>query len=345
MERDLWQYLKTAQKPIVLYGMGNGADKIIKVLEQNGISFEGVFASDGFQREKLFHGKKIESYADLKKRFGEMIVLLCFGSARPEVIENVKRISLEQELYAPEVPVIGGGLFDLEYYQSRKEEFDLIYSHLADQKSKETFLNVIKYKISGKLDYLFNCEVTEDEPYSSFLAPRENECFLDLGAYNGDTALEFARKNPDYEKIIAVEPDKKTFKKLVRNTENIKNITNLNLCVSDFTGVGHFCMNAGRNSVIGATGEEAEFSTVDDIVKTQKITFIKMDVEGEEEKAIAGSRETILTRKPRMLISAYHRTEDLISLPKAVLSIRDDYKIYMRHFVSLPAWDTVYYFV
>ena len=48
MEKELWSYLKTAQKPIVLYGMGNGADKIINTLNYFGIEFQGVFASDGF---------------------------------------------------------------------------------------------------------------------------------------------------------------------------------------------------------------------------------------------------------------------------------------------------------
>ena len=34
VKQDIWQYLKTDKKPIVLYGMGNGADKIIKALER-----------------------------------------------------------------------------------------------------------------------------------------------------------------------------------------------------------------------------------------------------------------------------------------------------------------------
>lgn len=345
MERDLWQYLKTAQKPIVLYGMGNGADKIIKVLQENKIAFSGIFASDGFQREKLFHGMRVESYADLKSRFGDMIVLLCFGSARKEVIENVKRISLEQELYAPEVPVIGGGLFNLEYYKEHKKEFDEIYSLLADDKSKQTFLNVIKYKISGKLEYLFECEVDENEPYNSFLPTKTGESFLDLGAYNGDTVLDFVARNPDYEKIIAAEPDKKTFKKLTLNTEHLKNIRCENVCISDFTGKGFFSMKAGRNSIVSDSGEEAQFYTVDDLVKDEKITFIKMDVEGQEKNAIIGAENTIKSQKPRMLISSYHRTEDLLSIPRAVLSVNPDYKVYLRHFVSLPAWDTAYYFI
>ena len=343
MERDLWQYLMTTDKPIVLYGMGNGADKIIKVLESKGISFDGIFASDGFVRKKTVHGLPLEAYETLKNRFGQMIVLLCFGTHLPEVIGNIRKIANEQELYAPEVPVIGGGLFDKAYYDGHIEEFDSIYSLLADGTSKKTFNNVIKYKISGKIDYLFDCETDFDEPYESFLKPQGGEIILDLGAYNGDTALEFSKRFPDYKKIIAVEPDKKTFKKLVANTENLKT-ENHNVCISDFTGVGSFAMNAGRNSAVGE-GEKITVTTVDDLLKGEKVTLIKMDVEGEEARAITGAEKTILEHRPKMIISAYHRTEDFLEIPKKVLKIRKDYKIYMRHFPSLPAWDTVYYFI
>ena len=41
MEKELWKYLKTANKPIVLYGMGNGADKILAV--QPGAAGQLVF--------------------------------------------------------------------------------------------------------------------------------------------------------------------------------------------------------------------------------------------------------------------------------------------------------------
>ncbi|MBQ6847688.1 MAG: FkbM family methyltransferase [Clostridia bacterium] len=343
MERDLWQYLKTAQKPIVLYGMGNGADKIIKVLEQKGISYSGIFASDGFVRNKLFHGMPIESYSALKERFGDMIVLLCFGTHLLQVIDNIKKIAKEQELYAPEVPVIGDRLFDFHYYCENKADFDSIYSLLADEQSRLTFSNTVKYKLSGKIDYLFNCETSFDEPFQNILASNSKERVLDLGAYNGDTALDFADRFPFYEKIIAVEPDKKTFKKLAENTKGLK-IDCFNICISDFTGTGEFSMNGGRNSSVGE-GTQTEFSTVDDLLKGERVSIIKMDVEGEEKRAIKGAEKTILAHRPKMIISAYHRTEDFFEIPKTVLSIRKDYKIYMRHFPSLPAWDTVYYFI
>ncbi len=342
MERDLWSYLKTTNKPIVLYGMGNGADKIINVLDTFKIEFKGVFASDGFVRNKQFHGHKISSYKELKEQFGEMIVLLCFGSSLPDVIDNIKKIAAEQELYAPEVAVIGGGLFDNEYYNNHKSDFDLVRSKLADETSVKTFDNILKYKLSGKIEYLLDCEVDPEEPYNSFLK-LNNDNFVDLGAYNGDTVADFINHCPNYSQITAVEPDKKTFKKLQKNTEDINNLLLINACVSNKCGLLPFSAKGGRNSSLSAEGELLESITVDSL-KTDA-SFIKMDVEGEEVSAINGSKETISKHKPKMLISAYHRTDDFIKIPQAVLNIRNDYKIYMRHFKYLPAWDTNFYFI
>lgn len=345
MEKELWQYLKSANKPIVLYGMGNGADKIINVLESHGISFDGVFASDGFVRDKVFHGFKISSYAELKEKFGDMIVLLCFGSDREEVLQNVKRIAGESELYAPDVPVIGGEIFSEKYLKDNANELKWVYERLCDDLSRKTFENTVKYKLTGKIEYLLECETNVDEPYESFLKFSENERFLDLGAYNGDTVLDFVHRVNKYDKIIAVEPDSKTFKKLLKNTENIKNTECKNLCISSFVGEAPFGMKHGRNSKAFTGDVLAKFVTIDHIVGDRGVSYIKMDIEGEELNAILGAEHTIKHFSPKMLISCYHRTEDILTLPKAVFDIKKDYKLYMRHFHSLPAWDTNYYFI
>lgn len=345
MEKELWKYLKEAPKPIVLYGMGNGADKIIDVLNQKGIEFSGVFASDGFVRDKIFRGHKISSYTDLKEKFGEMIVLLCFGSARPEVIDNVEKISLEQELYAPEVPVIAGELFCERYYNEHKEDFEFVYSLLADDLSKRTYENLIKYKISGKICYLRECETEQNEPFGNILKLGKNENFVDLGAYTGDTVAQFIEIVGEYGEIIAAEPDIKNYSKLVKNTGGLKSIRLENVGISSTDKISQFAMLGGRNSKANAAKTEIQFLSVDSLVGDTAPSYIKMDIEGEELAAIKGAVNTIKNCRPKMRIAAYHRTEDLFSIPKAVYNIRPDYKIYIRHFKSLPAWDTDFYFV
>ncbi len=63
--RDMWQTLREGTKPIVMYGMGNGADKILAVFLEKGIEVADFFASDGFVRHQESHGKTVRSYAEI----------------------------------------------------------------------------------------------------------------------------------------------------------------------------------------------------------------------------------------------------------------------------------------
>ena len=36
-KQDLWEYLAATDRPIVMYGMGNGADKILSVCAEKGV--------------------------------------------------------------------------------------------------------------------------------------------------------------------------------------------------------------------------------------------------------------------------------------------------------------------
>ena len=82
-----------------------------------------------------------------------------------------------------------------------------------------------------------------------------------------------------------------------------------------------------------------------DSMDLDKVSFIKFDVEGSELEAIEGARETILRDRPVMKIACYHRSEDVFTLIRKVLSIRPDYKVYMRHTRCIPGWDTDFYFI
>ena len=319
--KDLWTYLKQTQKPIVLYGMGNGADKIISVLNRYDIKVSGVFACDGFVRQKVFHGFKVTDYKTARKTFGDMIVLLCFGSALPDVIANVKRIAGEQELYAPDVPVFGDTLFNMEYAIDNKNRLQNIYNRLADEQSKLVFKNAVMYKLTGKIDYLFECETQPSEIYEKILKFTDSETYFDLGAYRGDTVEEFVSKVKDYNKIITVEPDLKTYNKLCTATQSVKNITNINACVSDIDGETKFDMQHSRGSSIGQGSGIINSVTVDFLAKDFTPTYIKMDIEGAETAAIKGGAHTIAELKPKMQIAAYHRSEDLFTVPEIVQRI------------------------
>lgn len=341
---DLWTKLKKTHKPIFIYGMGNGAQKLLNVLKSYDIKASGIFASDGFVRDKCFHGFKIQSYNEVCSKNKDIIVLTAFGTNRRDVIDNIKNIAAECELYSPDLPVYGGEIFSSDFYDAHIQDFNFVRSKLHDDMSRLVFDNIIKYKLSGNISYLFKCESEKDEAFKNILKLGQDEVFVDLGAYRGDTVNEFLNHVGKYKRIYAVEPDKKTYDKLVRLLSD-KKINCINAAAGAKSETVFFEMKGGRSSHISDSGTKIQTLAADDILDGAAATYIKMDVEGAERDAISGAKQTILNFKPRLRIAAYHRTGDIFNIVKQVLEIRDDYKVYMRHHPYIPAWDTDYYFI
>ena len=345
MMKTVWERLVDAEKPVLLYGTGNGADKIIDELERLGVKLSGVFASDGFVRKRVFRGFQVMSYSEACEAFGDFIVLVSFGSSRAEVIENIVRISEHHELYSVDVPVYGDAIFNRDFYNEHKDDIENVRKHLSDEKSLEVFDNIINFKLTGNISLLLDCQTDRDEAYENILKLSDDETYLDLGAFNGDTVDEFLCHVKAYDSIIAVEPDGKNFRKLENNTSDVKNIRLLNCCVSDTDSEINFSSDGGRNGTADEKGTLIRSMTVDSICKDKNVTYIKFDVEGLEKKAISGAENTIRTQKPKMLVSCYHRSEDIFALALQVLALRSDYKVYIRHNPYIPAWDTQFYFI
>ncbi len=341
----VWEKAKQTDKPVLIYGTGNGADKIIDELNRLEIPVTGVFASDGFVRSRVFRGFPVISYSAAKEKFGDFLTLISFGSQREEVTENFRKISLERETYSVDVPVYGDNIFNRDFLNAHKEEIKTVYSMLADEKSKETYKNIIMFKLTGDMQFLFDCQETRDEAYRNILKLSDSEIYMDLGAFNGDTVTEFLNKVSSYTKIYAAEPDSKNFSKLTKNIGNEKNIQLHNACISDREGEIRFSSHGGRNATEEKSGNTVRCTTVDKILCGEPVSYIKFDVEGFEKKALNGAKETIRQHRPKMLVSCYHRSEDIFELPLLVNSIRNDYKIFIRHNPYIPAWDTQFYFI
>ena len=69
------------------------------------------------------------------------------------------------------------------------------------------------------------------------------------------------------------------------------------------------------------------------------VDYIKYDVEGSEKEALVGSSNTIKAHSPKLLVSLYHRSEDMFALPLLVKKLNPDYSLYLRRFAYIPAWD------
>ncbi len=346
---SIWRRLQEETRPIVLYGMGDGALKIMAACRKYGIGISGIFASDEYVRGHSFEGYPVKRLAQVEEEFDDFIVLLCFAAFTPELLQKIFALHQRHEVLAPDVPVFGDELFDEAYFKTHESELEESYSLLADEFSKRVFENVLNFKLSGKIDLLRDIETPKDEVYRQILHLGTEEHYLDLGGYDGDTVLEFLEQTGGkYGSVTVLEPDVKNFRKLTKTAEQYgwEDMQLLNKGVWSEDSTLSFDNRAGRNSFLSSSGRTTvPVCSVDGLLQDKPCTFIKMDVEGAEREALLGAAKTIRQKNPKLAFSGYHRSEDLFSLPLLLKEIEPSYRIYLRHHPYLPAWETNFYAV
>ena len=348
-----WDKLSSEIRPIILYGTGNGADKIIDACERYSIKIDAVFASNGFVRNRVFRDMPVRSYDDILNEYGDDIVILpAFGTSVPEVMSYFRQLAERHTVIIPEVPLYGGGIFDADYIEEHREDLEFVYSILADDISRRLFEDAIRFRITGDIKYLSLCESMEDSMRS--IPGFENvEYALDGGAFKGDSAADMLSALPNLKKIFACEPDPKTFQKLrlFSESEIARGIVvPLETALSDVCSYSDSITSGSRGSGISGRNRRAKVTqisvnTIDTILGDDPVDYIKLDVEGYEKEAIIGASRTLEREKPILSVSVYHRTDDIWFIPRLVQKTLGEYKLYVRRPECIPMWDLNMYFI
>ena len=344
-KQSSWDRLKAEKRPIFIYGMGDGALKIMSVFRDKNITVAGIFASDDFVRGHSFEGYRVHKLSEIEEVVEDFVVVLAFAAGYQEIVDKIHAIASKHTLYVPDVPVVGRGLFTYDYCLENADKIQQVYDSLADDYSRKVYANIINFKISGKIEYLSAVTSSKAEIYKKIIKPNLNEVYVDLGAYNGDTVKEILEfTHGKYVSIYAVEPDRKNFKKLSKFVDGMPHIHTYNSAAWCIDTELPFASKAGRQSAITAESDNmVEAVSVDSILAKKPATIIKMDVEGFEREAIWGSAYTIAHYAPKMMVSLYHRNEDIFELPLLIKKLNPAYKLYIRHQLYIPAWETNLY--
>lgn len=340
--KSSWEKIKESGKPVVIYGMGNGADKVLDEFERLSIPVKGVTASDAFVRGQRFRGFTVKKLSEFD---GDFIIAVAFASSIPEVMQHIRSLSKNYRVLVPCVPVFGSEVFNRDFITAHESEINAAYN-LFDSESKRIFAGCVNFMFGGELETLFDVTSDKDEVFTGFFALTQNEDYLDLGAYRGDTIRELLNyTNSKYSSITALEPDRRTFKKLCEYAGNMSDTLLLQKAVFNGSDTVHFNSAAGRQSSIADKGEETDSVSIDYLYKDKKVTYIKMDVEGAEYEALLGGKETLRAQKPKLNIALYHRSEDIFRLPLLIKEINPNYRFHLRRHPYIPCWDMNLYCV
>lgn len=341
---DCWEFLKSTELPVFIYGMGDGALKILKVFEEYGIPVAGFFASDEFVRGHTFEGHLVHTLSQIESLIDDFVIVLAFAAGYRSLYDRIKQIASRHKLVAPDVPVAGEGLFTYKYCLENAEKIQSVYDMLADDVSRRTYADIINFKISGKIEYLDRCTAPREEVYGKLIPISGNDVFVDMGAYRGDTIDEFISAcGGKYKHIYAFEPNPKNFRRLYKNYPDNDRITLFNAAAGDSEGIVNISANEGKMSHLSPVGKTVKIPVfAADKAVPEQADIIKLDVEGGERNALLGAREHI-RGGASILCSLYHRNEDMFELPLLIKEMNPQLELYIRHQLYIPAWETNLY--
>jgi FkbM family methyltransferase len=217
---------------------------------------------------------------------------------------------------------------------------------LADDNSKDTLAKLVSFrKNPSKNTYPWPQGHEEYFPEDIPKLYQYDELkILDCGAFDGDTISAFYKRfKSKVSSYYAIEANARNLNRLKARllNENIENDNWLSLhhlAVGDRIGEIEIADEGSASSISCVKSvehtrtENVKLVTIDSLLGDKAINVLKMDIEGAEEWAIDGARSTIATHKPTLVLSIYHRPQDLWSLAFLVDSLTPNtYNYYIRH--------------
>ncbi|MDR2554043.1 MAG: FkbM family methyltransferase [Fibromonadaceae bacterium] len=227
------------------------------------------------------------------------------------------------------------------FFIQNTERVNAVANMLADEQSRNEYLGMVKFRQTHckkdfpKLKY-------EPEYFLSNLKFSKDEVFIDCGAFIGDTVDDFLKHCSEYKQIVAFEPDVKVFEVLNKKYGNNQKITLINSAVYNKEGEIAFKeLDAGYSRIIDEQGGgQNDFTCIQvktiDNLNLEKVSFIKMDIEGAELNALKGAQKTILRDKPKLAICIYHSDEDMLCIAEYIHNLVPEYNLYIRHHCFYP---------
>ncbi len=332
---------------VVFYGCGAILHSIVESWNEHiGRKIDFCCDSDSSKWGQLYCGAKCLSPNELVAIKDKCAVFVTIGDFKPvyNFLKDSEFPSVNQ-LYKYD---LDASEFLPRYHQDEvMDKLCETYEILGDQQSQEVFCAIVNRVLGdgGNIDIMVDvCEKNQYFPLD-LVKLSDNEQLVDIGAYNGDTIRDFVgRTKGKFDKIFSFELDAINFKAMKENVQKMPerdriNIFNLGIWDSE----QDISYSIGKSqSTVGSGEGKGHVVPLDDVLSNERVTIIKMDIEGAEPHGLRGASNIIQSQQPRLAICIYHDFRHLWEIPLYIKSLVPDYKIYLRHHTNLE-YETVCY--
>lgn len=350
-------YIKKLKKfPYVyLWGISESCDEAINFFNKNNIIIKGIYNINPEKYNFLYKNIPVilQNFNDIDTKAGIVITCSYYELFRNKLLKKYPNIDNNLFLF--------DGYFledkDSLYYINNKELIINCYNNLADNKSKKIYDALLKYRFIRDPKIIEKVYDKRDNCYLDdiFIRNFKDGLYIDAGSYDADFITSLKNKVDIKNSYFYIfEPSKVFYNRIIKNLDSSINYKAFNLALCDKNDKMEFVQlqfstshikdkkyNA-YNDTLDSVIDFVDTTTLDSIVKNKKVTGIKADIEGAEESLLIGAANTIKRDRPIILLSIYHRLDDMFKLQNYLMSLNLNYKFYIRHY-TLGVAKTVLY--
>ena len=225
-----------------------------------------------------------------------------------------------------------------------------VYELLTTEYSKISFLNILAYRMTLNRDYISRAYSIQPQYFiPEYRNLKSDEIYVDCGAFTGDSMELYCKYNQAPITAYLFEPDEGNLVFLKKNIEKFTDRTDFKIVkkgVYKTTGKLYFSSGMGSDSHFSETptanSTYMEVIALDDAIN-DRVSFIKMDIEGSEYDALLGAKRIIRDYYPKLAICLYHRIDDLWRIPLLIQKQFPEYNHYEIHQHKMFFSETVLY--
>lgn len=344
---------------IYIYGTGTFGVEVFELSKRMGLKVESFidhFENPQFLLKEVIRVDELSTLEDFTvilgvcNLFGDLSAIsnsILDRNPRARVISPVQlaKICFSKGLKLENYWLTG----DTGYISRSTEEIEFLKEMLYDESSRNLVDAIVRYRTTGFVQDIPQPDNLNDQYLPANLpTPPTSLRMLELGAFKGEDLLRFVSRGRIFDLAFCVEPDIGNYNSLVFeiSRSEIPNVYPIPTGAWSETSQLKFKANGKTGAQLSENGEGSiTVMRFDDLVGSNSINYIKMDIEGAELAAIEGLEKTIVNQLPHLALSVYHKPEDLWEIPRKIrLLAPDAYNFYLRVY-GHQTFDTVLYCV
>jgi len=339
---------------LYLFGFGGFGQAAADSLLDHNVDITYFVDNDEKKSGKQYRGIECISFQHFLEKKDKVFLIVAVGNPL-SIIEQLDRYGIKNYnvMISPYKLVFDDTLKNMEL-SDVSLKLKTVASLLEDSRSLNVFQNIIEswYNVSYNKELFL--EIYEGNQYfcKDIIPLDENSVFVDCGAFIGDSLESFLANVSDsnFSKAFLFELNDFTCEELQSNIKQWcspdvqRKIKVINKGVSDENVEFFYSPSGSSSSVRGGGISKAKIVRLDDELANERVSLVKMDIEGSEAAAIKWCEKLIKKYKPALAICVYHKVTDLWELPLLIKSFVPEYKLYLRHH-SKTQIETVLYAV